>query len=95
MDYSEGVLLVATMDTKGIEALYIEDRLNDVGVPSVILDAGIRGRSPTHADISREVVARAGGKSLDKVLRIENEGEALDVMIKGAIQCAQDLYTAG
>ena len=95
MDYSERILLVATMDTKGREALYIEDCLNEVGIPAMILDAGIRGRSPTIAGISREVVAKAGGKTLDKVLRIGNEGEALNVMIKGAIHCAQDLFRQG
>lgn len=95
MDYSERVLLVATMDTKGREARYIEDCLNEVGIPAVILDAGIKGKPPALAGISREVVARAGGKTLAKVLRMGNEGEALDVMIKGAIQCAQDLYRQG
>jgi uncharacterized protein (UPF0261 family) len=92
---SERVLLVATMDTKGREALYIEDCLNEAGIPAVILDAGIRGRSPTQTGVSREVVAKAGGKPLGKVQCIGNEGEALDVMIKGAIQCAQDLYRQG
>ena len=92
MNYSEKVLLVATMDTKGREAQYIEDCLNEVGIPVVIMDAGIKGKPPTLAGISREVVARAGGKSLANVLRMGNEGEALDVMINGAIQCAQDLY---
>lgn len=95
MDYSERVLLVATMDTKGREARYIEDCLNEVGIQAVILDAGIKGKPPALAGISREVVARAGGKTLAKVLRMGNEGEALDVMIKGAIQCAQDLYRQG
>lgn len=95
MDYSKRVLLVATMDTKGREAQYIEDCLKKVGIPSVILDAGIKGKSPTLAGISREMVARSGGKTLAKVLRIRNEGEALDVMIKGAIRCAQDVYREG
>ena len=95
MDYSKRVLIIATMDTKGREALYIENCLNDAGIPTVIMDAGIRGKSPVPVGIGREVVARAGGKTLDNVLCIDNEGEALDVMIKGAIQCAQDVYRKG
>lgn len=95
MDYSESVLLVATMDTKGREARHIEDCLNEVGIPVVIMDAGIKGENPTVVDISREEVARMGGKTFAKVLRMGNEGEALDVMTKGAIQCAQDLYRQG
>ena len=95
MDYSKRVLIIATMDTKGREALYMENCLNDAGIPAVIMDAGIRGKSPTLVGIGREVVARAGGKTLDTVQCIGNEGEALDVMIKGAIQCAQDVYQKG
>jgi uncharacterized protein (UPF0261 family) len=90
-----GVLLVATMDTKGKEALYLESCIKGQGVSVFILDAGIRGKGPYPVSISREEVARAGGKSLHEVQRIGNEGKAIEVMAKGAIRCAKSLCREG
>jgi len=90
-----GVLLVATMDTKGKEALYLESCIKGQGISVFILDAGIRGHSPYPVSISREEVARAGGKSLHEVQRIGNEGNALQVMTTGAIRCAKSLCREG
>ena len=64
-------LIVATMDTKGQEALYLVDCLNSEGVSVKIMDAGIRGICPTSVDINREKVAQAAGKSLMDVQNIE------------------------
>ena len=91
----ERVLLVATMDTKGHEAAYLKSSLEKRGVPVLVLDAGIRGKSPFPVDMDRETVARTGGMSLREVQGIGHEGKALDVMIRGAVQCALDAYRAG
>lgn len=84
-------LLIATMDTKGQEALFISDCLKQAGISVRIMDAGIRGSSPVPVDINREAVANAGGKSLAEVQRIGHEGQALEVMTKGAIDRTRDL----
>jgi uncharacterized protein (UPF0261 family) len=86
-----GVLLLATMDTKGKEALYLESWIKEQGISVFILDAGIRGKSPYPVSIGREEVARAGGKSLQEVQRLGNEGNALEVMTRGAIRRAKSL----
>lgn len=90
-----GVLLLATMDTKGKEALYLESCIKEQGISVFILDAGIKGQSPYPVSISREDVAWAGGKSLHEVQRLGNEGKALEVMTTGSISCAQSLYKQG
>lgn len=95
MDRSGVVLLVVTMDTKGAEALYVRDCLKEAGVESLIMDAGIRGESPVPVEVSREDVARAGGRTLAKVRAMGHEGKALNAMIEGAVKCAQDLYRKG
>ena len=89
------VLIVATMDTKSKEALYLKGCFRETGTPVVVLDAGIRGESPVPVDINRQTVARAGGKSLIDVQRLGHEGKALEVMIKGAMRCAEDLRREG
>ncbi len=41
MNQRSVALLVATMDTKGREALYIADCIKNEGIPVKIMDAGI------------------------------------------------------
>ena len=85
-------LIVATMDTKGQEAMFLAECLKAEGIAVKIMDAGIKGQCPTPVDVTREKVARAGGKSLQDVQNIGHEGKALEVMTNGAIQCARELY---
>ena len=91
----DNVLLVATMDTKNREALYLKDCLKEAEIPVLLLDAGIRGESPVPVSINREEVARAGGKTLIEVQGIGHEGKALEVMTNGAVKCARELYRQG
>lgn len=88
-------LIVATMDTKGQEAMFLADCLRDEGIAVKIMDAGIRGQCLNPVDVTRDEVARAGGKSLTEVQNIGHEGRALEIMTSGAIRCAQKLYRKG
>ena len=91
MNHSPTALLVATMDTKGQEALFVAQCLRNQQISVLILDAGIRGKSLVPTDISRDEVAAAGGETLAGVQNIGHEGQALKVMTEGAIKCAQKL----
>lgn len=92
---TRGILLVATMDTKAKEALYLESCIRAEGISVFILDAGIRGESTSLVAISRHEVARAAGKSLAEIQGLGHEGKALEMMTTGAIPCAQHLYREG
>ena len=92
MQHTRIALLIATMDTKGQEALFIAECLQKENIPVKILDAGIKGKSPAPVDITREEVAAAAGKTLAEVQRIGHEGKALGFMTAGAIECARELY---
>jgi uncharacterized protein (UPF0261 family) len=89
------VLIVATMDTKGEEALYLKSCLKEEAIRVLIMDAGILGKSLHRVNIRREEVARAGGSSLSEVQAMGHEGEALEIMTSGAVQCALGLFQAG
>jgi uncharacterized protein (UPF0261 family) len=89
------VLLIATMDTKADEALYIEKSLKKEGVSVVIMDPGIRGNPRHKIDITRGIVARASGKTLKEVRAAGNEAKALNMMIPGAVKCAHALHKEG
>ena len=79
-----GVLLIATMDTKMDEAVYIEKCLKKEGVSVIIMDPGIRGRPSYKIGVSRGTIARAAGKTLKEVRAVGNEAKALNMMIPGA-----------
>jgi uncharacterized protein (UPF0261 family) len=88
-------LIVATMDTKGQEALYIANCLKNEGVSVRLMDAGIKGQSPVPVNVTREEVAEAAGTTLADVQDIKQEGKALRVMTSGATSQAQDLFRQG
>ena len=83
------------MDTKSREACFIADCLEKEGITVIIMDAGIRGTSPTPVDITREKIAQIGGKSLTAVQNLGHEGEALKIMTSGAVKFARELYNRG
>ncbi len=95
METENSVLIVATMDTKAKETLFLKECLEGEGLSVRILDAGIKGESPFPVDISRDSVAGAAGSGLGDVQNMGHEGKALDVMISGAIKCAGGLYEKG
>ncbi len=76
MTQSAEALLIATMDTKSQEALFIKACLIKSGVSVRLMDAGIRGASPVPVDISREKIAKYGGKSL-AILEVLNQLRSL------------------
>ena len=95
MENTSTVLMIATMDTKGKEVLYLLSCFKELGIPVLTLDAGIMGESPFPVTIDREKVALAGGMTLSEVRALGHEGKALAVMITGAMRCAKDLYQRG
>jgi uncharacterized protein (UPF0261 family) len=89
------VLLVATMDTKGEEVLYLSHCLEEAGVQVLLMDVGILGDSPIPVQISARDVAKTAGSSIEQIRVVKNEGKAIEIMIKGAIQRALSLYEEG
>jgi uncharacterized protein (UPF0261 family) len=95
MEDAGAVLIVATMDTKGREVLYLEECFRECGIPFLSLDAGIMGKSPLPVTVTREEIALAGGMTLTEVQNLGSEGESLAVMTAGATRYAKDFYRQG
>jgi uncharacterized protein (UPF0261 family) len=92
---SAGILIVATMDTKGTEARFLEACFKESGLLVFILDGGIMGESSFPVTVTREDVALAGGMALPEIRNLGDEGKAMAVMIKGAAECAKRLEREG
>jgi uncharacterized protein (UPF0261 family) len=88
-------VLIGTLDTKGDEYAYVRDRLHDLGVATVLVDAGILGPPRVKPDISRDEVARAAGVVMSTLVDTGDRGVAIDAVARGATEIAKRLLTAG
>jgi len=95
------VVIVVTMDTKGEEGKYIKDLILEKGHIPILVDAGVF-ESPysSDADITNKAVAQSVGLTMEKVREGKRvggagEGEAIDLMIKGAVTVVQQLLKEG
>lgn len=92
------VLLIATMDTKPGEALYLKKLIEERGCGVKILNTGILAPyDGNSADIiSSENVAEAGcGLSIKEMKKQNDKGGCIAAMAKGAALISKDLYSKG
>jgi len=92
---SKTVLIVATLDTKGAETLYLQKKLEAVGLQTLVMDLSMRGDGAWPADISPIQVAVAGGSTLEDIRRSRERSKITNITISGASRIAGDLYAQG
>jgi uncharacterized protein (UPF0261 family) len=89
------VVLVGTLDTKGIEYGFLRDRLREAGVDVLLVDAGVLGEPLVEPDVTREEVAQAAGADHAQLVRDADRGAAVDAMGRGAAAVLQRLHGEG
>jgi len=89
------VAVLATLDTKGPEAAFLCDAIRAQGCRPLLLDMGVLGRAGLEADLSRERVARAGGRSLSELQAQASRQEASPVMVRGAVALLRERLERG
>jgi uncharacterized protein (UPF0261 family) len=89
------VVLLGTLDTKGIEYDYLRSRLKAEGCDVVLIDAGIRDTPQVQPDITREEVARAANADVAALAAAGDRGVAVETMGQGARAIVQRLYSEG
>ena len=89
------VVLVGTLDTKGLEYAYLADRIRESGVDVVLVDAGIVGAPQTTPDVSREDVAAAVGADVQALADAGDRGAAVETMARGAAEIVKRLHAEG
>ena len=88
------VWVLATCDTKGVEAFWVAERLRAAGVATKLLDASCSGASPVPVDVLRERVFDASGTSFDAA-SAGDRGEAVDAAARGAAKLVRDAFERG
>jgi uncharacterized protein (UPF0261 family) len=89
------VVLLGTLDTKGVEYAFLRDRLRERGAEVLVVDAGIHEPVGLEPDISRHEVARAGGADVDELAAGGDRGAAVTAMAAGAEQMVLRLHAEG
>uniref|UniRef100_A0AAU2JLA4 Tm-1-like ATP-binding domain-containing protein n=1 Tax=Streptomyces sp. NBC_00049 TaxID=2903617 RepID=A0AAU2JLA4_9ACTN len=89
------VVLVGTLDTKGVEYGWLRERLLRAGVEVVLVDTGIMGEPRIAADVPREAVALAAGTELSELREAADRGAAVTTMARGAEATLLRLHAEG
>jgi len=89
------IVLVATLDTKGAEAVFLKSLIQERGHRVILLDINTGGEPPVPPDISAKEVARAGGWEIEEIRKMRDTGKASSIMIQGAIEKVKRLLDTG
>src|SRR5262249_6527377 len=89
------VLLIGTLDTKGVEIAFVRDRLAEAGVASLVLDAGVLHPPVFAPNISRDQLYRAAGVKVEALQKAGDRGQAIECAARGAAVLALELYNQG
>ena len=88
------VVLVGTLDTKGLEYEYLRERVREQGVDVILVDAGVF-EPQVEADVSHEEVAAATGADVVKLAEAGDRGAAVSTMAQGAAEIVKRLHAGG
>ena len=88
------VYLLATLDTKGIEAAFARERLVAAGVAVLIVDVGGQGTPLVTADIPRETVFAAAGSSR-ALAAATDRAQAVSLAASGVTRLVVEDHAAG
>jgi uncharacterized protein (UPF0261 family) len=89
------VLLIATLDTKEEEALFLKRCILGEGVPVSMMDVGILSPPRQRAELSQEEVAFRGGIPLTEARAMGDKALCTLNMIRGAEALTRELYRDG
>ena len=89
------VVLLGTLDTKGVEYEYLRDRVRAAGCEVILVDAGIKGTPLTRPDVTREEVAKEVGADVAQLAAGGDRGAAVETMARGATAMVLDLFSQG
>lgn len=91
---NRSVLLLGTLDTKGEEYAFARTRFANAGIATTLVDVGVFPPVGLHPDVNNEVVARAGGSSLQALRESNDRGQAVSIMSLGALKIVEEYYEA-
>jgi len=92
---SPTVVIVATLDTKGEEAAFLKQVIEEEGCQTLIVDVGTLHEPVIRPDFSRHQVAQRTGVTMEDLLAQKDRRVAVETMIQGAIDIVKELHGHG
>ncbi len=89
------IVIISTLDTKGVEAAFMRDLILNGGHTPVVVDPGSTGVPAFEGDVTRQQVALASGESLEDLLKRDDKAYCQRKMTEGLVQSILRLYSAG
>ena len=89
------IAVMATLDTKGVEAQYVAEQIRRLGHDPLLIDTGVVGIPAATAAITREEVAQAGGMPLGQLLENPTRERSAPIMAAGATALVKRLVAEG
>jgi uncharacterized protein (UPF0261 family) len=89
------VYLLATLDTKGAEALFVRDRLAELDVAVAVVDCGCLAQAQIPAEVTREDVFSAADMTLQAAQGCGDRGQAVNAAAVGAGRIVERDFAAG
>ena len=88
------VVVVGTLDTKGVELDFLRARLREHGVDVVLVDCGVF-EPQVEPDVSHAEVAAAAGADVAQLAAANDRGAAVEAMARGAAEIVKRLHAEG
>ncbi len=89
------IIVIGTLDTKGVETGFVRDQVVDRGAHPLVLDPGILGRPTIGADVTRQEIAEAAGERLEELIASRDKARCQEAMIAGLVRVVADLHQEG
>lgn len=89
------IAVLGTLDTKGKEHAFVAERIRAIGHEPLLIDVGTGGPPQVTPDVSRAVVAAAGGINLPELMARADRGECVTAMARAAARAVEQLYHDG
>lgn len=92
----KSILVIATMDTKGREALYVKHTLASLGLSVILMDLSMRhGGDFGEPTVSASQVAEAGGCRFEDLDQSRDMAANMKCMVNGAITITREMVEKG
>jgi uncharacterized protein (UPF0261 family) len=89
------IVIISTLDTKGSEADFLKEFIEERGHRVILLDTNTGGKPSIRPDISAAEVAQAAGWDINQVRKQKDTEKTSSIMIQGAIKKVRSLLEKG
>ncbi|MBW1799382.1 MAG: Tm-1-like ATP-binding domain-containing protein [Deltaproteobacteria bacterium] len=90
---AKSIAVIGTCDTRGEEIGYIADIIAGRGHRPVVVDVGILGEGDFRPTVDKDRVADAADVTIEGLIKLESESEAMKKMAEGASKIINGLYS--